>query len=141
ASVSYSHGGGQRLYFKEFDAPETGNGIADRIDGESFNRALVMLSKGDFSFEASHVSRDKGIPTGVYGTLFGDARTRTTDAKDLVSLTWARSLPNRSSVMARAHYGFFDYHGTYVLAEPLPGLNDDSARGQWYGIEANVVRP
>jgi iron complex outermembrane receptor protein len=140
AAASYSDSGGQRLYFKEFDAPETGHGIADRLDDETFNRALVMLSKGEFSFEASHVSREKGVPTGVYGTLFGDSRTRTTDAKDLVSLTWARSLSNHSQAMARVHYGFFDYHGTYVLTSPDVYLNDDSARGQWYGLEANVVR-
>jgi iron complex outermembrane receptor protein len=141
ASVSYADSAGQRLYFKEFDAPETGHGIADRLDDESFNRALLMLSKGDFSFEASHVSREKGIPTGAYGALFGDARTRTTDAKDLVSLTWARSRPEGSSVMARAHYGFFDYQGMYVFGVPQLFMNADSARGQWYGLEANVVRP
>jgi iron complex outermembrane receptor protein len=140
ASVSFSDSGGQRLYFKEFDTPETRNGIADRIDGERFNRALLLLSKGDFSFEASHVSRDKGVPTGAYGTLFGDPRTRTTDAKDLASLTWAPASATRSSVMARASYGYFDYHGTYVFAGPNP-LNDDSASGQWVGLEANVVRP
>ena len=43
--------------------------------------------------------------------------------------------------MARVHYGFSDYHGTYAFAEPPASSNDDSARGQWYGIEASVVRP
>lgn len=140
-SASFSDSEGQRLYFKEFDAPETGHGIADRIDGESGNRALISLSKGDLSFEASHVSRSKGIPTGSFGTHFGDRRTRAADAKDLVSLTWARTLTNRSSMMARVNYGFSDYHGTFALAGPASGLNDDSARGQWYGVEASVVRP
>jgi iron complex outermembrane receptor protein len=137
ASASFSDSRGQRLYFPEFDAAETGHGIADRIDGEDFDRALVSVSKGAFSFEAHHVSRTKGIPTGPYGSVFGDPRTRTTDAKDLVSLTWSRALPNGSSAMARAHYGSSDYHGTFVA----PGdLFDDSARGQWYGLEASAVR-
>jgi iron complex outermembrane receptor protein len=138
-SASLSESDGQRLYFKEFDAPDTGHGIADRIDGERFERALVHLSKGAVSFEASHVSRDKGIPTAAYGAQFGDPRTRVTDAKDLVSLTWARSLPNNSSMMARVHYGFSDYHGLYAVA-PDAILVDDSARGQWYALEASVVR-
>jgi outer membrane receptor protein involved in Fe transport len=139
ASLSLSDSSGQRLYFPEFDAPETRNGIADGIDGEHFESALLNLSKGAFSFEASHVSRDKGVPTASFGTVFGDGRTRTTDAKDLLSLTWARSLPGRSSLTARAHYGFYDYHGTYVFGEPVI-LNRDSARGQWYGFEASAVR-
>jgi outer membrane receptor protein involved in Fe transport len=139
-SASLSSSGGQRLYFEEFDTPDTGHGIADRIDGERFERVLVSLSRGPLSFEASHVSRDKGVPTGAYGTAFGDPRTRTTDAKDLVSLTWARSLANGTSVMARGHYGFSDYHGTYVVADAEKSLNDDSARGQWYGMEASLVR-
>ncbi|HEY6555364.1 MAG TPA: TonB-dependent receptor, partial [Vicinamibacteria bacterium] len=71
---------------------------------------------------------------------FGDARTRATDAKDLVSLTWARALPARSSLMARVNYGFSDYHGRFVLATSPRHPNDDSARGQWYGLEASAVR-
>jgi outer membrane receptor protein involved in Fe transport len=139
-SASRIDSGGQRLYFKEFDAPETGHGIADRLDDERSDRALVIVSKGNVSFEASHVSRDKGIPTGVYGTVFGDPRTRTTDAKDLVSLNWARSSPTRASEMVRLHYGFFDYHGSYAFQQPDVLLNDDSARGEWCGVEANAVR-
>ena len=140
-SASLSGSRGQRLYFKEYDDPGTANGIADRIDGENFDRLLASLSKGDFTFEANHVSRDKGIPTGVYGSLFGDARTRSTDAKDLVSLTYARSRPNRSSVMARVHYGRLDAHGTYAITDAPTGVTLDSGRGQWYGLEGSVVRP
>lgn len=140
-SASILESDGQRLYFKEFDTPETANGIADRVDGERVFRGLVNVSKGAFSFEANFVSREKGVPTGAFGTLFGDPRTRSRDRKQLVSLTWARSLSDRSSVMARVHYGFADSHGTYVLAESRDLLDDDSARGQWYGVEANVVRP
>ena len=139
-SASLFDTGGQRLYFQEFDAPETAHGVADRIDGERSERAFVRLAKGDLSFEASHVSRDKGVPTAPFGTLFGDPRTRHTDAKVLVSLTWARALPGRSSLMARVNYGFSDYHGRFVLPSAADQPNDDSARGQWYGLEASAVR-
>jgi iron complex outermembrane receptor protein len=138
-SASLSDNEGRRLYFKEFDSPETRHGIADKIDSERFNRALVTLSKGSFTFEASHVSRDKGIPTGVYGSIFGDPITRSTDAKDLASLTYARSLSANSSMMARVHYGFSDYHGTYAFKDVGPNL--DYARGQWWGFEASAARP
>jgi iron complex outermembrane receptor protein len=43
--------------------------------------------------------------------------------------------------MARLHYGFSDYHGTYAFEIPQVELNYDSARGQWYGLEASMVRP
>ena len=43
--------------------------------------------------------------------------------------------------MMRVHYGASEYDGTYVLANPRDHLNDDSARGQWYGIEGSVVHP
>ena len=140
-SASLSGSRGQRLFFKEYDDPGTANGIADRIDGENYDRLLASLSKGDFTLEANHVSRDKGIPTGVYGSVFGDARTRSTDAKDLVSLTYARSRPNRSSLMARVHYGRLDTHGTYAITGAPTGVTQDSGRGQWYGLEGSLVRP
>jgi outer membrane receptor protein involved in Fe transport len=140
-SASLSGSRGQRLFFKDYDDPSTANGIADRIDGENFDRLLGSLSKGDFTFEVNHVSRDKGIPTGVYGTVFGDARTRTTDTKGLVSLTYARSGPNRSSLMARAHYGRMDAHGTYAITDAPTGVTQDSGRAEWYGLEGSLVRP
>ena len=140
-SASLSDSGGRRLYFPEYDAPGIGDGIADRIDGERVERAMVTLSKGAFSFAASHVSRDKGIPTGAFGAAFGDPRTHSVDAKDLVSLTWARPLADGASAMARVHYGLSDYHGTYAYPTPEIVINDDSARGQWYGAEASMVRP
>jgi outer membrane receptor protein involved in Fe transport len=140
-SASLADSEGQRLYFAEYDTPETANGVADRVDGERVERARVALTRGDFSLEATHVSREKGVPTGAYGTRFGDARTRHTDAKDLVSLSWARTLADRSSLSARVHYGLSDYHGTYVFENPVLNVNDDSARGQWYAIDSSVVRP
>ena len=82
ASASFSDSQGQRLYFKEFDAPETHDGVADRVDDERVNRALLTVSKGAFAFEADHVSREKGIPTGAFGASFGDPRTRSRDAKN-----------------------------------------------------------
>lgn len=140
-SASLSDRAGQRLYYPEYDAPDTANGIAERLDGERVERARVSLSKGELSFEATHVSRDKGIPTGAFGALFGDPRTRTTDGKDLLSLTWERAGTGRSSTRARVHYGSSDYHGLYPRESPVGDVVDDSGRGQWYAVEAGTVRP
>jgi iron complex outermembrane receptor protein len=78
-SASYSDGKGRNLYYPEFNDPLTNNGLAKGVDHEAFRKILVTASKGNFSFQANTVSREKALPTGSFGTTFNDKRTRTTD--------------------------------------------------------------
>ena len=61
ASGTYSDGKGRNLYFPEYDAPATNNGIANGDDHEGFRKLLVTALKGNFSFQANNVSRVKSL--------------------------------------------------------------------------------
>jgi len=139
-SGTLSRNGGQRLYFPEFDDPATQNGIADHIDDEGFSSAFASLARGNLAFEASLVSRDKGVPTASFGTVFGHPSFRTTDKKHLVSLTYERGGQNGAALTGRIHYGRWEYRGLYPFGEGDSALNDDSAVGAWWGAEASLVR-
>ncbi|MEP6494396.1 MAG: TonB-dependent receptor, partial [bacterium] len=133
-SASYSDSKGQRVYFPEFDAPATNNGIADHADYENFYKLLALATKGGFSFQASDVSRDKGIPTGSFGTYFNDPRTRSTDQLRLASLSYTRSLSDSTSFSVRIHTGHSGNSGSHVFI-PTEAPNISESVGEWWGAD------
>jgi iron complex outermembrane receptor protein len=138
ASGTYSDGKGRNLYFPEYDAPLTNNGIANGDDHEGFHKLLVTAAKGDFSFQASNVSREKGLPTGSYATTFNDERTRTTDGLSLASLSYDRALANGASFSTRLHAGRYAYDGEYAYTAFAP--NKDIVTGEWWGLDIDATR-
>ena len=138
ASGTYSDGKGRNLYFPEYDAPLTNNGIANGDDHEGFRKLLVTASKGDFSFQANNVSREKGLPTGSYATTFNDQRTRTTDGLSLASLSYERALANGASFSTRLHAGRYAYDGEYAYTALAP--NKDIVVGEWWGLDVDAAR-
>ncbi|MDB4889032.1 MAG: TonB-dependent receptor [Gemmatimonadetes bacterium] len=138
-SGSYSDSKGQRLYFPEFDSPATNNGFADAADRESFRKLFATVTKGNFSLLASDVSREKGIPTGSFGTLFNDARTHSTDGLRLASLAYNASFTQGSSVSAKVYTGRWINHGAFSFAADTPPTqvaND----GSWWGVDIDATR-
>jgi len=139
ASASYSDGSGRNLYYPEFDAPQTNNGLANGVDHEAFRKLLVTASKGNFSFQANTVSREKGLPTGSFATIFNDPRTRTTDGLSLASLSYDRALLNGSSFSTRVDVGRYAYDGEYAYYPDLPP-NKDLVDGEWVGLAVDAAR-
>jgi iron complex outermembrane receptor protein len=138
ASGTYSDGKGRNLFFPEYDAPATNNGIANGDDHEGFRKLLVTASKGNFSFQANNVSREKGLPTGSYSTIFNDQRSRTTDGLSLASLTYERAFANAATFSTRVHAGRYAYDGEYAYTALAP--NKDIFVGEWWGLDIDAAR-
>src|SRR4051812_40107615 len=137
ASATYSDASGRSLYYPEFDSPLTNNGKTSGTDKESFRKLFVAAAKGDFSFQANNVVRDKGVPTGEYGTVFNDKRTHTTDELGLVSVRYEHSLPNDAgSFSTRVHAGRYSYLGEYAYYADQP-TNQDEVLGEWWGVDVD----
>lgn len=138
-SATLSGSEGRRLYYPEFDDPATNNGITDGADGEDFRKLLATAAKGDFSFLASHVSRDKGIPTGAFTTAFNDDRTHSVDDLTLASLSYNRSFSSSASLSARLHTGRYTFAGEYVY-DPSLAPTEEGSQGEWWGIDVDAGR-
>ena len=48
------------------------------------------------------MSREKGIPTGSYGTVFNDSRNRTVDSLAYIDLQYAHSFNAQWQIMSPA---------------------------------------
>ena len=73
----YDSRGHKRLYFKEFDAPETNNGIAENADSDESKKFFGKMKFADFTLQGMYGERDKAIPTASFETVFNDPRSRT----------------------------------------------------------------
>jgi outer membrane receptor for ferrienterochelin and colicins len=134
-SASLSDAKGQQLYYSEFDNPATNNGIAANADDERFRKLLATVSKGNFSFQASNLNREKGIPTASFGTLFNDNRTRTMVGLSLASASYNRSFA-RSSLSTSVFGGRWAYNGSYAYVPVIPP-NQDVDLGEWWGASVD----
>ena len=135
-SATYSDSKGRNLYYPEYDSPLTSNGLTNGADHEGFHKLLVTASKGDFSFQANTVSREKGVPIPLFASLFNDNRTRTTDELSLASLSFNHALTDSGSFSTRLHAGRYSYEGQYAYSS---GINQDLAIGEWWGLDVDAA--
>ncbi|MBZ5553241.1 MAG: TonB-dependent receptor [Acidobacteriia bacterium] len=145
-STSYlnSHGP-SRLFFKEFDDPSTHNGIAQDVDSDQSKSLFANFSFGDFRLQGVYGTREKGIPTASFATVFNDPRNRSTDAWGYLDLQYEHIFAHQWEVTARLSYDHYSYDGTYIYDSAGTGVppfveNLDLAHAQWWGFEANVAK-
>jgi len=100
---------GGTLYYPEFDAPETNDGISRRDDYQDVYRFAAGLENGGLRLDLSTRSSKKGIPGGKYVTDF-DADSFGVYAQDLVSATYTRSFGNKR-IEGHAYWDRDRYHG------------------------------
>ena len=144
SSTFYGSRGQNSLFFPEFNTPETNYGIARHADDDQVGSALAMISFRDFTLQAVYGTREKGIPTAPYGTVFNNSGTRTTDSNSYIDLRYQHSFGNSWDVLARTFYDRYTYQGTYIYASPLDpsqtSPNLDFADGKWWGAELQVSK-
>jgi outer membrane receptor for ferrienterochelin and colicins len=135
ASASLLRSRGQDLYFPEFDTPATNHGVAVHADDEYAYRLFGSATYRDFTVEAAHSVREKGIPTAAFGTVFDDRRTRTWDERSFVDVRAEHAFGPSLTLFGRAHYDHAYYHGDYATDYPPVTLNRDIGDGAWWGVE------
>jgi iron complex outermembrane receptor protein len=128
---------GQDLFYKEFDSPDTNNGIAQNCDYDRNYSLFSKLKYKGFTLEGAYVSRTKGIPTGAYETDFNDSRNRTVDALGYADLRYEHRFENALSLTARLFYDNYTYEGGYIYSGIL---NKDLGKGEWWGGEVTVEK-
>jgi outer membrane receptor for ferrienterochelin and colicins len=141
-SGSFYSSTGPTLFFPEFDSPATNDGITRNTNYESYQRVLATVSYGGFTLQGLYNAQNKGVPTGYFGSLFNDPRTRNLQGIDYLDLTYKHALGQgqkwqidaRTSVSKNTLYGPVSY-------EPAPAPPDTfSYNGQWWDTEVKLSR-
>ncbi|MEO8200094.1 MAG: TonB-dependent receptor [Gemmatimonadota bacterium] len=124
---------GRDLYFPEFNAPSTSNGIAHNLDYQRRVGGLLSLRLGDLKLSGKYNDRLKGDPTAAYGQNFNDQLSHIRDASGHVEALLEHELSAVSHLTARTYYDNYFYEGSY----PFVGdLNTDHGSNKVIGAES-----
>ena len=129
------------LYIPAFDSPDTNDGIVRGLDDEQMSQVRGHVKRGGLAVRGAYTYRDKGVPTGSYGTRFNDPRLRTSDARAFADVEYQRTVKN-ARVDMRTYIDRYHYEGGYPYAAPgePDSLLSDYATGAWWGVDGRVSR-
>jgi outer membrane receptor protein involved in Fe transport len=140
----YGSRGQDRLFYPEFNTVQTNNGIANHADDDQLGTALASIAFRGLTLQSAYGTREKGIPTGAYGTVFNNSGTRTTDSHGYIDLRYEHKFANAWDLSARTFFDKSTYQGTYIYSSPINPAevspNLDFADGRWWGAELQVAK-
>lgn len=107
-----THSDGLNLTFPEFIGPLS-DGVARGRDWERAIGGMANLTVSAATARVGYRSRDKGIPTASFGTLFGDPRTQTADESLWGDVSFTREVGATHNLSARFYGDGYRYRGVY----------------------------
>lgn len=135
---------GQTLFFPEYNNPATNNGITHGTDYENSQHLAATISYRGFTLQGLFSARDKGVPTGYFGTVFNDPRTRNLDYHQYLDLSYQHSVGEKWELAARTSYDQSRLQAPLVFATGLPDgsttLDTFSFRGNWWNGDIKLSR-
>ena len=141
SATAYDSAGPSPLYLPAFDSPTTNNGLTYKSDGDNFQSVFLDIDHQPFDVNVFYSNRWKSLPTGEYGTVFGDPRTRTLDRRGYIDLRYSRPLSEDWKLNSRGYFDYYGYKGAYIFAGDAGSTDEenDYARGAWSGGNADVT--
>jgi outer membrane receptor for ferrienterochelin and colicins len=141
-SGTFYNSQGQTLFFPRFDSPTTNNGITRNTDYENSQHVMATISFHGFTLQGLYSERDKGVPTGFFGTLFNDPRTANFDNQQYVDLSYQHSISEKWDLTVRTSYDQGRLQGPQTYSTGLPDgsttVDTYSYRGDWLNDEAKL---
>ena len=135
---------GQTLFYPQFDTPATNNGITRNTDYENFQHIAATMSFHGFTFQGLFSARNKGVPTGYFGALFNDPRTRNLDYHQYFDLSYRHSIGEGRELTARTSYDQARLQAPIAYSTGLPDgsttVDTYSFRGNWWNSEFRLSR-
>lgn len=122
---------GNDLYFQQFDSPFENNGVSQNLDWERYYGIYSAYTFGNSVVHALFGSREKGIPTASFGTLFNNPSAKTIDTRGFLEIRHELETSKNKSMTLRAFLDGYLYKGYYPYRE----MNRDSNNVFWIGGE------
>jgi outer membrane receptor for ferrienterochelin and colicin len=138
-SVSGAHGAGRDFYFQEFSGDPSTGGNARGVDGFD---ASTVHGRGwykDFTLQWFLTSRKKNLPTGEYGTIFGNPSTHYSDTRGFLEGRYEPKVTDTVQLLSRAYANLYYFDDILPYLPSQGGNEHDSFRGTWVGGEQRVV--
>ncbi|HZJ66657.1 MAG TPA: TonB-dependent receptor, partial [Kofleriaceae bacterium] len=147
ASVSGATSQGRELALPSGD----GSGVARTTQDFDKFHSYTLTGKlwfKDLTLQSFWTARENIVPTGNYGSRFGDIRSFSDDQRFMTELKLDHKLGQRATIMLRAHLNYAYYHSDYWYDAdpdmPQPGTADtynyfETYKSWWGGGEARTT--
>jgi outer membrane receptor for ferrienterochelin and colicin len=135
-SAAIARGQGRNFYFPEEGASVRGaDGFeAGTLEGRYYRKWLSAA----WYVQQHH----KQLPTGEYESLLGDPRTEQTDGRASLEIKAEPHWGEAVRSLTRAHINHYRFDGGYARDVADGGLETDTFRGSWVGLEQRIeLRP
>ncbi len=131
ASAAIGRSSGRNFFFPELQQSSRG------ADGFEVGTLEGRFHHGWFSAGWYLQTHHKNLPTGEYETILADPRTAQSDTRASLELKAEPGLgPLRT--MTRLHANHYRFHGGYAREPGAGGLERDTFRGSWVGLEERL---
>ena len=143
SGTGFNEQGYRRLYYPEYDSPDTNNGVAVDRDYLKRRSGVLRVNYGNLVVSGGYNSRLRGLPTGAYQTVFGrDESVR--DEHTLFDAAWSHSVHGWNGTF-RGSWDRYNFTGLYPYdwetstgTQPVDYI--DRANGHWWSAEAQFSR-
>jgi outer membrane receptor protein involved in Fe transport len=134
SGTRYDTKGENRLFFPDLKpgANTTTNNIFDNAE-----RLFGKFSWKHFTLETGYSRRNKGLPTGIYHTVFNDPRSQNTDQSAFFNLSYDNLIADNLQLYARAYHGRYDYPITNIYFPST--INQGEGLSRWWGTEVRLT--
>jgi outer membrane receptor for ferrienterochelin and colicins len=134
---------GPTLFFPEFNNPVTNNGATSGTDYENSQHIIGTVSYKGFTLQGLYSARDKVVPTGYFGSLFNDPRTKNVDHHQCLDLSYGHPLGHWDLAL-RTSYDHATLRAPLAFATGIPDpattLDTYSFLGEWWDSEVQLSR-
>lgn len=114
------------------------DGNAQGADAFSSGTVIAKGFWGDFTLQGSFHQRNRRIPTGTFGVVFGDVRNMGNDARGFVELRHDPVLADGVKLFSRVYVDGQGYEGHYTYTDPAVTPSDETFQSVWGGAETRV---
>ncbi len=143
---TYGSAGQRRLFYGEFNDPDTANGIVTKADEDYARGVSGSIGYHGLTLHGAWHQRTKNIPTASFESIFGDRHEWTDDDWSFAELKYERALGPDTELVARVSYSEYFYEGNYPLNYATPPdpvdrvVNRDESLGRWIVSELQLKR-
>lgn len=119
--------------------PEAPDGIASGVGGLEAGGFLGRAWWRDLTVQWYFNQRNRGIPTGAFDVLYGDARAETDDRRAFVEVRFEPELSEAVQLLTRLSYDHVYYEGTFPYDKADGGVFEETYTGDWMTLDLRAL--
>ena len=137
----YQSDGPDQLYYKEFNTPAQNHGIAQNMNGDSYESVFGSFSYADLILEAAYINREHTDPTAPVPLTFNNSRAQVVEERSYVDLKFNHQLPGDLDLSAHLYYDQNQINtGSPLGAPTISAFQQQNTGGEWWGAELQVSK-